>query len=293
MAMHWGPEYLSGSSSTGDVLAGVNALTTSAFCPSSKQPELKHAAVKVLKAEMPWNLLGLAWLPSDQVLTAQQHLRALMPRFAFASCVPFSDNQPLVGSTPGVMAGDKAGNTGRTGVLFRAAAYDPASPELIAQIESALGLRRADTLRYSDPRKGQHRAARLVRQSADNGKNDGHGSKSEVLLEAVLLCGDTRAEAWIKTVLQDTLPAAAYGRMLLSPSAKAPVAVQSRGKVVCSCLNVTDLAIAQHLRDQSGLDNDAAMASLQATLRCGTNCGSCLPELKKAVREASAAGRSA
>ena len=43
--------------------AGVNALTTSAYCPSSKQPELKHAAVKILKAELPWSLLAVAWLP--------------------------------------------------------------------------------------------------------------------------------------------------------------------------------------------------------------------------------------
>ncbi len=71
MAMHWGAEYLSGCSSTGEPLAGVNALTTSARCPTSKQPELKHAAVKVLKAELPWTLLGVAWLPDDQALAAR------------------------------------------------------------------------------------------------------------------------------------------------------------------------------------------------------------------------------
>ena len=59
MAMHWGAEYLSGCSSTGQRLAGVNALTTSAYCPTSKQPELKHAAVKILKAELPWSLLAV------------------------------------------------------------------------------------------------------------------------------------------------------------------------------------------------------------------------------------------
>jgi assimilatory nitrate reductase catalytic subunit len=37
IAMHWGPEYLSGRSSSGEPLAGVNALTTRPFarCPSS------------------------------------------------------------------------------------------------------------------------------------------------------------------------------------------------------------------------------------------------------------------
>ena len=33
-----------------------------AFCPTSKQPELKHAAVKVLRAELPWRLVARAWL---------------------------------------------------------------------------------------------------------------------------------------------------------------------------------------------------------------------------------------
>ncbi|MES3014966.1 MAG: nitrate reductase, partial [Pseudomonadota bacterium] len=47
IAMHWGDEFLSGSTSTGQRAAGVNALTSPAFCPSSKQPELKHAAVKI------------------------------------------------------------------------------------------------------------------------------------------------------------------------------------------------------------------------------------------------------
>ena len=52
IAMHWGEEFLSGSGSAsagsepGERGAGVNALTTPVFCPRSKQPELKNAAVK-------------------------------------------------------------------------------------------------------------------------------------------------------------------------------------------------------------------------------------------------------
>ena len=53
----------------------VNALATSAFCPQSKQPELKHAAVKVLKAEMPWRVLALAWLPAEDALRVREALR--------------------------------------------------------------------------------------------------------------------------------------------------------------------------------------------------------------------------
>ena len=251
IAMHWGEEYLSGRSSTGEALAGVNAITTSAYCPSSKQPELKHAAVKILKAELPWSALAVAWLPEGDVWAAREGLKRLMKQFQFASCTPFGRE--------------------RTGIVFRAAAHETPPDELLAQIERLLQLDSADTLRYADKKKGQRRAARLVRVGV------------EAHLEGFLLAGDTSAEAWIKTVLQDELPAQGYGRLLLVPGAKAPVAVQSRGKQVCTCFNVTDTAIQEHLAGYGGTD-DERLASLQAGLQCGTNCGSCVPELKRLVR---------
>jgi len=255
MAMHWGPEYLSGCSSTGERLGGVNALTTPAYCPISKQPELKHAAIKVLKAELPWALLGVAWLPDDAALVAREALKPLMALFPFASCVPFGRE--------------------RIGVLFRAASYEAPPDEVLTRIEALLGLAGADTLRYADKKKGQHRAMRLVRDGAT------------ARLEGFVLAGDTRAEAWIKTLLQDELPAQAYGRLLLSPGAKAPVSVTdaaaTRGKQVCTCFNVNDIAIQDHLNQCAGSEH-ARLASLQAALKCGTNCGSCVPELKRMVR---------
>ena len=263
MAMHWGSEFLSGCSSTGERLAGVNALTTSAFCPTSKQPELKHAAVKVLKAELPWTLLAMAWLPADSAQDVREALAALMaqfPLFQFTSCVPFSNNTPL--NEPG---------RERMGVLLRAAAHEPPPDAVIERIEALIGLATADTLRYADQKRGQRRAARLVR----------HGNAT--MLEAIVLAGDTSAEGWLKTLLQEELPAQSYGRLLLVPGAKAPVAVQSRGKPVCTCLNVTDAAITTELAQCHGTDADR-LAQLQGKLRCGTNCGSCLPELKRMVR---------
>ena len=102
-------------------------------------------------------------------------------------------------------------------------------------------------------------------------------------LEGIVLAGDTSAEGWLKTLLQEELPAQTYGRLLLVPGAKALVAVQSRGKPVCTCLNVTDTAITGALAQCHGTDDDR-LAQLQGTLRCGTHCGSCLPELKRIVR---------
>ena len=260
MAMHWGSEFLSGCSSTGERLAGVNALTTSAYCPTSKQPELKHAAVKVLKAELPWTLLAMAWLPADSAQAAREALSALMAQFPFASCVPFSNNTPL--GEPG---------RERVGVLLRAAAHEAPPDATVERIEALMGLATTDTLRYADKKRGQRRAARLARHD------------DTTTLEGIVLAGDTSAEGWLKTLLQEELPAQTYGRLLLVPGAKAPVAVQSRGKSVCTCFNVTDAAITAELAHCHGTDDDR-LAQLQGKLRCGTNCGSCLPELKRMVR---------
>ncbi|MFZ2737579.1 MAG: molybdopterin-dependent oxidoreductase [Burkholderiaceae bacterium] len=255
MAMHWGEEFLSGMSSSGKRLAGVNALTTSAYCPSSKQPELKHAAVKVLKAELPWTLLAMAWLPQDQMLAAREALKPLMAQFPYASLVPFGRE--------------------RSGLLFRAASHDTPADAMLAQIEKLLRLDGSTVLRYADKKKGQRRSVHLVR------------SGDQALLDGFMLAGDTSAQSWIKTLLQDQLPAQAYGRLLLSPGAKAPLAVQSRGKQVCTCFNVTDLAITAHLAQCSSQgihDESSRLASLQKTLQCGTNCGSCVPELQRMVK---------
>ncbi|UUZ64047.1 hypothetical protein LP417_01695 [Polaromonas sp. P1-6] len=63
---------------------------------------------------------------------------------------------------------------------------------------------------------------------------------------------------------------------------------------MCTCLNVTDTAIDEHLSLLSrggggagylGTDEER-LASLQGALKCGTNCGSCIPELKRKVRAA-------
>jgi assimilatory nitrate reductase catalytic subunit len=251
IAMHWGPEYLSGTSSAGLPLAGVNALTTSAFCPDSKQPELKHAAVKILRAELPWTLLALAWLPAGDALRTREALRRLMVRFPYASCVPFGRE--------------------RTGVLLRAAAHEAPPDELLATIEQLLQLNDVDVLRYADTKRGQRRAVRLQR------------SPERTTVAAFLLAGDTRAEAWLKTLLQNELPAQDYGRALLQSSAEAPVALAAPSRQVCTCFNVSEDAIHAQLQRCHGNEGER-LAQLQQALQCGTNCGSCVPELHRLVR---------
>jgi len=146
----------------------------------------------------------------------------------------------------------------------------------VQRVEALLGLAGTDTLRYHDRNRGQYRAVHLER--------DGETQT----LRGVLLAGDTRAEAWIKTLLQDELPAQAYGRALLAGTATPPVAVAERGKQICTCFNVSEPQIVQVLGRCSG-NADARMAQLQGELKCGTNCGSCIPAVRALVKASIAA----
>jgi len=259
LAMHWGEEFLSGRSSTGTRMAGVNTLTTSAFCPDSKQPEFKHAAVKVLKAELPWALMAMAWLPAVEVLAARVQLQALMAEFPFASCVPFANTAA-------------SGSGERQGVLFRAAAHEAVPAALLQRIEAILHLYGSEVLRYADIKRGQRRVMRLQRLGMDT------------QLEGFLLAGDTTAQTWISALLTSSQPAQAYGRALLAPNSKPPSAIVATGQIVCTCFNVTNLTIDTHLQKGMGSEKEC-LASLQNALKCGTNCGSCVPQLQRMVRQ--------
>ena len=206
----------------------------------------------------------MAWLPAGQSLAARAQLIPLMNAFTFTSCVPFANNTPLTEQ-----------GSAREGVLFRAASHSAPPDKLLIQIEQALGLTSPDILHYADKKRGQRRTAKLTRV----------GENAE--LTEFLLAGDTSAEAWIKAVLESELPAQTYGRLLLSPGAKAPIALQACGKVICSCFGVTDAAIDSHL---TTIPNSTAIEEspvhLQNTLKCGINYGSCLPEFKRMLQQA-------
>ena len=63
------------------------------------------------------------------------------------------------------------------------------------------------------------------------------------------------------------------------------MAVATRGKRVCVCLHVTDADITNRLAECRGSITER-LAQLQGALRCGTQCGSCVPELKRMVQAA-------
>ncbi len=250
IGMHWGEEYVSGRGHDADGSYGVNAMTLPALDPKSKQPELKHAAVKILKAELPWRFVAFAWVEQSRVLALQAGLRPFMRRFSYASCTLFGRD--------------------RVGLLFRAGDDYAAAPELINEIESRFGIEGPNVLRYDDRKRGNARHI-LV----EGGK-----------LAAVSLSGDGSAEHWLKEYLENEHSIAGLGRSLLTPSTKAPQGFKSRGRIVCNCFNVAETEITEVLvaRELANQGTSAALFSLvQDKLKCGTNCGSCIPELKKMI----------
>ena len=262
IAMHWGDEVLGGRHR-----GGVNALTSSAFCTTSKQPELKHAAVKIARADLPWQLLARAWLPAELALQRRGELLALCSTMDYAACLPF-------GREPGAV-----------GVLLRAGAAAAPDAAWLSRIEALLGLDLPDVLRYTDPRRGQSRSVRLVAHEIE-------GQPAGARLQAFVLAGDIQAAGWVSALLMDDLPAQGYGRALLAGTALPPLAVPARGVQVCNCLDVTEPQIVAALERCSGTA-DARLAQLQTALKCGTQCGSCLPALRRQVQRVQAAAQAA
>ena len=93
---------------------------------------------------------------------------------------------------------------------------------------------------------------------------------------------DLSAQTWLKAWLEQGEPVDALGSTLLSPGARAPAGCAPRGAIVCSCCNVAATEIDATLVQLPG-SAAVRLAGLQVQLRCGTECGSCLPELKRRV----------
>jgi assimilatory nitrate reductase catalytic subunit len=266
IAMHWGPEVLSGRDAQGDAGLGVNGLTTASYCPTSKQPELKHAAVQITRADLSadaaWHLTCMAWMPADLVWAVRQQLQQLLPKFDYAHLVPFTDaSAALVDQAP------------RTGLLLRAACRDPADADLVQTVADALGLNQADTLHYQDAVRAQRRSVQLSAADANRMRH----------LQGFMTAGDNRSAPWLKRLLQDASPLSWPARQWLLASEAPPDEIAPVSRQVCSCLNVHESAITACLQTKSGSE-DQRLSELQAQLRCGTQCGSCVPELRQIIR---------
>ena len=246
IAMHWGSQFMHG--------LGVNALMPPNFDKTSKQPELKHTAIKLEKLELPWRMTILR---SCQDLTLLTKVRALMKQFTYASCGLFG----------------RETDANKAGLLILRAAHETApARELIEKIDAILGMTDdSPCLNYNDAKRDISKRI-LV---------ENHDGKAEVT--GVRLMGETLATDWLKEVMttgqfSDEAHYKAFSRWALAPISAPPSGQVGRGKIVCNCLDISQNEIVENI--QLGAD----LITLQNKLKCGTECGSCMPELKRLVQ---------
>ncbi|OWQ86825.1 nitrate reductase [Roseateles aquatilis] len=247
LPMHWGSEFLGGRGQ-----CGINALTQSAFCPDARQPELKFAAVAVEAVDLPWRVVGAAWVAPGEGAALRGQLRALMDQAEYACCLPGPAQDELEGWC-----------------LELAFAAPPPAP-VVQALAMVLGLGGVGVLRYADGRRGRSRSLRLA------------GEGAQARLQALLRVGEGNEGEWLDALWRERAPVMPFGRRLLAPDAEQPAPAPS--PQVCNCFNVREDAIVACLRRVPDGGSEARLGALQEALRCGTQCGSCLPALRRLVQ---------
>jgi assimilatory nitrate reductase catalytic subunit len=251
MPMHWGGQFMHGT--------GTNAVTIPVFDPTSKQPELKHSAVSIEKFSARWQIVAMRRAPSgagDAVLKLHAEMQPWLARCGHATLTLAGREEPLLVFRGWIEDGDT-----------------PWSKETLAEFDQQLGLNDPQTaLSFIDAKRNISKRAII-----ENG-----------VLSAVRLAGETRAADWLRDLMisgsSSQLAAPELRRWLLAPVAQPPIGSKARGRIICNCLDVSEDEIITDLN--AGLD----LPALQEKRKCGTSCGSCVPELK---RLASAARRAA
>ena len=239
IAMHWGSQFMHG--------LGVNALMPPAFDKTSKQPELKHTAIKIEKLELPWRMTVMRTI---QDLAMLEKIRGLVTNFEYATC--------------GLFGRQTVQHIGM--LILRAAHKEAPDSALIDQIDKILGMTDGmPLLNYQDAKRG---ISKRILVDSDSGKPEVAG---------VRLVGETLATDWLKEVMSSGEFTAELRRWALAPLGTPPTGQRSRGKIICNCLDVAENDIVETI--QLGAD----LITLQNKLKCGTECGSCVPELKRLV----------
>lgn len=236
IAMHWGSQFMHG--------LGVNALMPPTFDKISKQPELKHAAIKIVKLELPWRMTVMRTI---QDLTMLDKIRSLLTNFEYATCGLFGrQTEQHIGM-----------------LILRAAHSEAPNNILIDQIDQILGMTDGmPLLNYQDAKRG---ISKRILVDSDRGIPEVTG---------VRLVGEILATDWLKEVMASGEFTTELRRWALAPLSMPPVGQRRRGKIVCNCFDVAENEIIETI--QLG----ANLSTLQSKLKCGTNCGSCIPELK-------------
>lgn len=151
------------------------------------------------------------------------------------------------------------GREERPALLLRAACATAPDAALLAQIDALLGVDQGPVLTYDDPQRAVGKRIRI---------EDGR-------IVAIRLAGETAARDWLKGMWQEGKADTDLRRWLLAPLATPPGGGVKASKTLCNCMNVSQDAVC------AGIARGLDLNGLKNELKCGTSCGSCVPEIKR------------
>ena len=148
----------------------------------------------------------------------------------------------------------------RPALQIRAASAVAPEAQLLKKIDALLNLADGPVLAYDDPQRTVGKRVRI---------EDGR-------ITSLRLAGETAARDWLKRLWSTGQADADLRRWLLAPLSAPPGNSGAVvGKTLCNCLNVSENAVCAGIG--RGLDLDG----LKQQLKCGTSCGSCVPEIRR------------
>jgi assimilatory nitrate reductase catalytic subunit len=150
----------------------------------------------------------------------------------------------------------------RPALLIRAASAAAPDPQLLRDIDQCLALNDGPVLAYDDPRRAIGKRVRI-----ENGR-----------ITALRLAGETLAQHWLQNLWLEGRADEQLRRWLLAPLSAPPGNAGNASidtKTLCNCKNVSQSAIC------AGISRGLDLQGLKQTLGCGTQCGSCVPEIKR------------
>ncbi|NBF01211.1 molybdopterin-dependent oxidoreductase [Pseudomonas sp. Fl5BN2] len=150
----------------------------------------------------------------------------------------------------------------RPALVIRAAHQEAPQAPLLQAIDRQLGLVVGPVLAYDDPRRAIGKRVRI-----EQGR-----------ITAIRLAGETLAQHWLQELWLEGRADEQLRRWLLAPMSTPPEASGlggARERTLCNCKNVSYRTVCAGIA--AGLDLD----QLKQQLGCGSQCGSCVPEIKR------------
>ncbi|MEH6687217.1 MAG: molybdopterin-dependent oxidoreductase [Halopseudomonas sabulinigri] len=148
----------------------------------------------------------------------------------------------------------------RPALLIRAASAHAPDVALLEQIDALVGLDSGPVLSYDDPQRAIGKRVKI---------EDGR-------ITAIRLTGETAARNWLRSVWQSGEADADLRRWFLAPISTPPGGSSNQvDKTLCNCMNVSQNQIC------AGIERGLNLDGLKQELGCGTQCGSCVPEIKR------------